>query len=229
MDLAAGAGARYKPFMPRVKAFTDSPPPSTRERVFTAIEEMAGDPEASTTLVGLAAGISSRRVKAILAAANTTFTAELLKHRMVNARELLGGTNFAIANVAALCGYSCPSTFARRFASQNGGLTPRQYRAAKGGPRRAGGATGAFRKPAQRARAAQEGGAGPGMHRPGMLPGTIQALLANYENQVRRARLRGEPAPTPRWPVPHESSDPSFEAYMDAYVEDYLERHEVDW
>jgi AraC-like DNA-binding protein len=201
------------------------PPPSTRERVFGAIEEMAGDPEVSTTLVGLAAGISARRVKAILADAETTFTAELLKQRMVLARRLLSETNYAISNVAELCGYRCASTFAKRFASQNQDLTPRQYRVAKGGRRRAGATTGAFRKPAQRARAEQEGAPGPGMHRVGMLPGTVQVMLADHENGSRRARLLGEPAPTPRWPVPREPSDPYFEAY----VEDYLERYEEEW
>jgi AraC-like DNA-binding protein len=169
-------------------------PPSTRERVFIALDEMACDPEVTTSLVGLAAGISARRVKAILAEEQTSFRAELLRRRMDRARELLVETNYAISNVARLCGYRDASTFARRFAEQNEEVGPREFRVRRGGSRRAGGATGAFRKPAERARAKRRGTRRPGMRRKGMLPGASEAGFEQMLNEERRRRLEAGPA-----------------------------------
>lgn len=212
--------------MARIKIFdgppNDGPQSSTADRVVATLDEMFADPDVTAELVGLASGIGPRRVKALLAEKETSLRAELLTRRMAKARELLTETNFAIGNVAYLCGYKCASTFAKRFAGQNGGVTPRQYRVAEGGTPRSGGVTGAFRRPAQRARAREQGHPPPSMSPFRALPGHWQVTLARYENESRRAQLRGEKGP-PR-PIPplgsNDQHDPALDAYIDAYIEE---------
>jgi AraC-like DNA-binding protein len=214
--------------MARVKviaAWPDpGPPPTTAERVFSALDDLFGDPQASTELVGLSAGVGSRRVKAILAEKDTTFRAELLQRRMARARELLADTSFAIRNIAKLCGYTCQSTFAKRFAEQNGGVKPREFRVAQGGSPRVGGTTGAFRKPAQRARAQEQGEVPPAMSRWRSLPGTIDACWAERENERRRARLRGEELPQPR-----RREYDRYDAFTDSELHSYLAEIEEEF
>jgi AraC-like DNA-binding protein len=166
--------------------------PSTRQRVLAALDELYADPETTAELIGLSAGVSGRRVKAILAEKNTTLRAQLLDRRMARARELLAGGTFAIRNVAYLCGYRCPSTFAKRFAEQHHGISPRRYRAAKGGSLRTGGPTGAFRKPAERARALERGEDPPSMSPWRSLGGSWEVIYAESGNRRRREELRGE-------------------------------------
>jgi AraC-like DNA-binding protein len=224
LDLSPSQPPRYKLSMAQVKKFGGpSDPgrrPTTADRVVAAIEEMFADPDVTAELVGLASGIGPRRVKALLANEETSLRAELLTRRMEKARKLLVETNFAIDNVAYLCGYKCASTFAKRFAEQHNGQSPRRYRVARGGTPRSGGVTGAFRRPAQRARAREQGNPPPSMSPFRALPGHWQVVLARHQNERRRAQLRGEEIP-PR-PVPPSAPagqhDPPLDAYIDAYL-----------
>lgn len=189
------------------------------ERVLAGIDDLACDSEVTTDLVGLAAGVGGRRVKAILAAQGTSFRAEVLDRRMARARELLTETNFAIRNVSRLCGYRDPSTFARRFAACHHGLSPKGYRVGHGGSARTGGATGAFRKAAARARAAQEGTPGPDMRRWRSLPGTMDVYWAERANEARRARLRGTDSGD-SWTDPYQGlPGTEFDRLLDLYEE----------
>jgi AraC-like DNA-binding protein len=193
MHLAGHAPRRYKLDMAAAKKIVWPDPPPTRERVFAALEEMACDPEVTARLIGLAAGIGPRRVKAILAEEETSLRAELLARRMERARGLLADTDYAISNIALLCGYRDASAFAVRFARQNEGIGPREYRVRRGGARRAGGATGAFRKPAERARARRRGTRQPPMRRKGSLPGAADVGLEQMLNEGRRRLLEAGP------------------------------------
>jgi len=62
--------------------------------------------------------VSKRTVHYAFAAANTTFTEELMRLRLERAQEILSDTRFAdlsVSEVAAQCGFLDPSHFARRF------------------------------------------------------------------------------------------------------------------
>jgi AraC-like DNA-binding protein len=202
--------------------------PTRTEKVFAAIDEQFTDPEVTARLIGLQAGIGPRRVKGILAEQETKLRDELSKRRMAKAEELLAKTGFAIRYVARLCGYRCPSTFAKRFAEKHDGLSPRDYRVASGGTRRAGGATGAFRKPAQRARAKKRGEPAPSMSPWRTLNGYWQARYVEWEDERRRAELLDEPIPGPPHPDwgEFEENDPYIDAYIDAVfgeIDDWFE------
>jgi AraC-like DNA-binding protein len=211
--------------MARIKGFPDQTPPTRAERVFAAIDEQFDDPEVTAGLIGLEAGIGGRRVKGILEEEGTSLRIELLKRRMEKADELLSKTSYAITHVAALCGYKDASAFARRFAEHDpGGRTPMQYRVAHGGKRRAGGATGAFRKPAARARALREGEVPPSMAPWRALPGSNRLIVAEFERERRRALLQGkEPPKPPPSLYSSEEDDPFMDAYIDAYLDQVLD------
>lgn len=77
-------------------------------------------------------GISPRTLHYAFAGAGTTFTEELMQLRLERAQEILRDTRCAalpITEVAARCGFSDPSHFARRF-RRRFARTPRQFRAA---------------------------------------------------------------------------------------------------
>lgn len=65
--------------------------------------------------------ISKRTLYYAFAAANTTFIGELMRLRLERAQEILSDARFAdwpVAEVAARCGFTDPSHFARRFRRQ---------------------------------------------------------------------------------------------------------------
>lgn len=74
--------------------------------------------------------VSVRALHYAFAAANTTFTEQLMRLRLERAREILRDTHFAelpVAEVALRCGFMDPSHFARRF-RQRFGETPVKFR-----------------------------------------------------------------------------------------------------
>jgi AraC-like DNA-binding protein len=212
--------------MARVKGFPEPAKLNRPERVTAALDEQFGDPQATAELIGLEAGIGPRRVKGILEDQGTTLRDELLNRRMGRARELLEKSDYAVRFVANMCGYRCQSTFAQRFAERHG-ESPREYRSRRGGKRRAGGPTGAFRKPAQRARARERGEPAPSMSPFRTLPGYNQARFAEWKNECRRARLRNESPPP--MPPPSMSSEDRSDPYLDAYIDAYLDQFEEEW
>ena len=105
-----------------------------RERLLRAIRNGLSDPALSPVAVAAAHGISVRTLHYAFAAAGTTFLGELMKARLQRARELLADPrlrNVPIIEVAARCGFTDPSHFARRFRQQYG-RAPLAFRSAAG-------------------------------------------------------------------------------------------------
>lgn len=109
------------------------------------------DPDVSLQEVAIFWDLSERTLRKSLQARGTSWTAILLSLRMERGAQVLASTTYKIEDVARLSGYRSASAFAKAFSKQLR-ATPHQYRRGQGGPARAGGPTGAFFKPAQRAR-----------------------------------------------------------------------------
>lgn len=77
-------------------------------------------------------GMSEMGVRRALARAGTSFRLVLEDVRMSRALELVAGSDLPVQEVAAFCGYECPSRFTARFKSRYG-VTPRQLREGAGG------------------------------------------------------------------------------------------------
>lgn len=161
------------------------------DRVGFALDAGFADPDFTQEEAARLAGMSTRRLRHLLSKAGSSYRAEILERRMAQAEKLLTTTSYLVSAIAELCGYRDPSTFCRRFADTHGDLTPAEYRVGKGGVRRAGGATGAARRPAERRRAMESGAPSPSMRRPGFGPGQEEAWLAGYEHAERQARAFG--------------------------------------
>jgi AraC-like DNA-binding protein len=81
-------------------------------------------------MVALAQGISKRYLHFLFACMGTTFGEQLLRVRLDRARLLLSDERFGgipIGEIAARCGFSEPSHFARCY-RQYFGSAPRAYR-----------------------------------------------------------------------------------------------------
>jgi AraC-like DNA-binding protein len=160
-------------------------------RVRLALDRGFHDPDFTEAEAAASAGVSSRRLRYLLAEEETTYREQVLVRRMKRAEELLAETTYLIANVAQLCGYRCPSTFTKRF-KEHFRLTPREFRRAKGKSPRAGGITGAARMPSARHRARKEGLPEPPMHRAyGWTPGEAEVYSAEIDSALRQARAFG--------------------------------------
>jgi AraC-like DNA-binding protein len=122
-------------------------------------------------------GISARVLRESLSACGTSWREITSGLRMARAERLLDETTYEIWAVARLCGYESAPAFASAFAKCHAGCSPARWRVGRGGPARAGGPTGAFYKPASRARALKAGEAPPPSRRSSMSPGehAIQA------------------------------------------------------
>jgi AraC family transcriptional regulator, positive regulator of tynA and feaB len=75
-------------------------------------------------------GVSRRSLHYAFASANTTFLEHLMSLRLERAREMLNDARFSdlpVSEVAARCGFTDPSHFARRFRQQFG-QSPQQFR-----------------------------------------------------------------------------------------------------
>jgi AraC family transcriptional regulator, positive regulator of tynA and feaB len=108
-----------------------------REQLMRTVHSGLSDPELTPATVAAEHGISVRTVHYAFAAAGTTFTEELMQARLARARELLSDPrrlDVPIIEVAARCGFSDPSHFARRF-RRRFGLAPLAYRRAAGNSR----------------------------------------------------------------------------------------------
>lgn len=167
---------------------------SPARRVHLALDRGFEDPDFTEVEAAAAAGVAPRRLRYLLADEETSYREQILGRRMKRAEELLADSTYLIANVGLLCGYRCPSTFAKRF-KEHSRLTPREFRRAKGKSPRAGGLTGAARMPSARHRARKEGLPGPPMHRAyGWAPGEEEVFSAELDNARRQAQAFGFPA-----------------------------------
>lgn len=106
-----------------------------QEEITLAIAQGFDDPSFTLADVALAVGLSERRVRDILTEHNQSFREEVINRRMIKARWLLTGSPNTVDEIAFLCGYRCPSTFAARFREANG-MTPRAWRESEGGAAR---------------------------------------------------------------------------------------------
>lgn len=107
----------------------------SREQIALAIAQGFDDPDFTIADVAMAVGLSERRVRGILAEHDQSFRGEVINRRMTKARWLLTSSPNTIDEIAFLCGYRCPSTFAARFRYVNG-MTPRAWRESEGGAAR---------------------------------------------------------------------------------------------
>jgi AraC-like DNA-binding protein len=166
LELAASVGRE-----PRLAG----PGVDTQEQIALAIAQGFDDPSFTIADVALAVGLSERRVRDILAEHNQSFRGEVLNRRMIKARWLMAGSPNTVDEIAFLCGYRCPSTFAARFREANG-MTPRAWRESEGGAARVSKARG--RRAASSSR------------RPRPPRGEREMLVHEERHAERRARLR---------------------------------------
>lgn len=92
-----------------------------RERLMRTMRDGLADPDLSPAAVAAQHGISVRTLHYAFAATGTTFIAELMRARLLRAREMLADPrtrDLAVVEVAARCGFADPSHFARRFRRQ---------------------------------------------------------------------------------------------------------------
>lgn len=105
-----------------------------RERLMRAVHNRLSDPDLSPAAVAADHHISVRALHYAFAAGGTTFIEELMRARLERARELLAGRRtrgLPIIEVAARCGFTDPSHFARRF-RRRFGIAPVAFRRAIG-------------------------------------------------------------------------------------------------
>jgi AraC-like DNA-binding protein len=165
------------------------------EQIVEVIRERYSDPGLSVRDVARSIGVSERQVRRVFDAGLTSFRAELLKRRMERAAELLAGTVFLISKVARLAGYESAPAFAAAF-KRYYGASPVEWRIERGGPRRAGGPTGAFYKPAEQARARRRGRRSPS-RRTALTGGDDAVLLAKIDEARARLVAREDDAGQP--------------------------------
>lgn len=106
-----------------------------REGLMRTILHGLSDPGLSPATAAARHRISVRTLHYAFAAAGTTFIEELVKARLRKARELLADPRLRdvpVIEVAARCGFSDPSHFARRF-RRRFGVAPLAFRRAAGG------------------------------------------------------------------------------------------------
>lgn len=176
--------------MSRIDPRSDDPAFCLGDRIDAAIAAGFDDPDFSLNQVAQAVGCSARRIRQVLDETGTSFRQEVLALRMSKARYLLASTTYLIDTVAMLAGYRCSSTFAMHV-RQATGDSPRRFRLRYGGPTRAGGTTGAFRKAAQRARALADGAEAPGYGREAQLPDSAALMEHAIKHGLRHRSMRG--------------------------------------
>jgi AraC-like DNA-binding protein len=114
------------------------------------------DPNVRAEDAAVYAGVSARTLRGSLGACGTTWRELVRDLRLERARGLLRTTKHEIWAVARMCGYDSAPAFAKAFRASTE-LAPHEFRRGTGGPARAGGPTGAFYRPAARARALRVG------------------------------------------------------------------------
>lgn len=120
-------------------ALADAPPAATphkarlARRLVRQIEERHAELELDPAAVAAEAGISRRYLHAVLAEAGESFLGVLTRTRLDRASSLLADRRFhrlPIADIAARCGFSDPSYFARVF-RRRFGAGPQAWRASR--------------------------------------------------------------------------------------------------
>jgi AraC-like DNA-binding protein len=112
-------------------------------RVREYAERHFTDPKVSIEDAAVYLDLDPRTLRRSLSELGTSWRAILRELRAQRAVELLASTRFKIDHVARLSGHNSAPAFAAMF-RQVSHLSPSEYRRAKKGPARAGGATGAF-------------------------------------------------------------------------------------
>lgn len=140
---------------------TRSPEPTSAQRRHAAAarhyaERHFTDPGLRAEDAAIFSNISERIQRESLTACGESWRVILLDLRLERAAQLLSSTNHEISIVARMCGYLSAPAFAKAFGARFK-ATPREFRRGKGGVARAGGPTGAFYRPAARARALRLG------------------------------------------------------------------------
>jgi AraC family transcriptional activator of tynA and feaB len=105
-----------------------------REQLARTVRNGLSDPRLSPAAVAAEHRISVRTLHYAFAAEGTTFVEELMQARLQRARELLTDPrmrDIPVIEVAARCGFTDPSHFARRF-RRKFGLAPIAFRRASG-------------------------------------------------------------------------------------------------
>lgn len=103
-----------------------------RQRLMQTLRDGLADPDLSPTSVAAEHVISVRTLHYAFAAAGTTFVQELVRARLQRARRLLADPRLGdvpVIEVAARCGFTDPSHFARRF-RRRFGIGPLAFRRA---------------------------------------------------------------------------------------------------
>ena len=149
------------------------------------IWERHSDPTLRISDAALHFGVDERTIRRDLRRVGTTWERLLVTARMETAKRLLISTKLTIRVVARRSGYDSPTSFTAAF-GRYADLSPVQWRLAHGGPKRAGGATGAARQAATRARARRQGSTPPSMRRdPDDHGAEMQAEIADARTRIR--------------------------------------------
>jgi AraC-like DNA-binding protein len=105
-----------------------------RDRLMHTVRNGLSDPTLSPAAVAAEHHVSVRSLHYAFAAAGTTFIEQLMHARLMRARELLSDPRLRdvpVIEVAARCGFTDPSHFARRFRRQFG-VAPLAFRRSAG-------------------------------------------------------------------------------------------------
>ncbi|WP_196189461.1 helix-turn-helix domain-containing protein [Conexibacter sp. W3-3-2] len=155
------------------------------------IEENFGDPSITAAIAAEQLGVHERTLRRALEGEG--WRRRLSGVRMREARRMLEEQpSVKVAVVARACGFDSPTSFAAAF-KRTYRTTPAGWRLGHGGRRRAGGATGAARQSAARARAARDGEPPPSMS---VADGQSTAVALDeleWRDAERRARYRRAP------------------------------------
>jgi AraC-like DNA-binding protein len=156
------------------------------EDVHAYLDQRHTDPGLRIRDAALYFGVNEKTIRRALKGdgSGPTWSEAVRERRIATAKRLLANTSLLVAVVARRAGYDSTPSFARAFKRATD-MSPVAWRMAHGGARRAGGATGAARKPAQRARALELGIAPPDMRRPWW-----SDYHARFEAEMHDARTR---------------------------------------
>lgn len=103
-----------------------------RRALLACIDERLSDPQLDPEAVAHAAGISTRRLRSLLAAGGESFSVYLLRRRLERCAQLLRDGRWgacSITDIAFRCGFNNATHFGYAF-KRRFGLTPREYRSA---------------------------------------------------------------------------------------------------
>jgi len=157
------------------------------------IEERHTDPGLRIADAVKRFGVTERTIRRDLAEVDdaASWDERVRRLRMETAKGLLAETRLTIAVIARKSGYDSPTSFTAAFKRETG-LRPVEWRLGMKGPARAGGPTGAARRPAQRAKALEDGVEPPSMSKPWGADGgpLMDAELADAGTRLRYERRR---------------------------------------